>query len=594
MKVINVFSSVAASGLFVASLAACNNEPDMHAFDTAGGQILAKSASTEAAPASLQNARTAPKKTDAKQPQKTTEASPRAISYKSADSGHSLDSETPVADPKKNPPQESQDGAQKEASGTPEASAAAPSNNEGETAPDEAPPKENEATEDADPEPDQKEQPETASVEQIQEENEPDAAPDPSVSIELEEVEVESKDQSEGKDSENKSDAETPENEPADRPDSKSASTAGTDGDAQPKSPTGDQGEKLAQQSDSLQISPGALREIEMILFQSGIAEGELADLREEDFPADQVRRNLEDLFKEAGYSEEESKQVATLATDRIQALKHPESVQKAQTADAMQENLLREVGLSDAALNSLKESGYTPEAVESEVRKALNDKGIESAEAEEIAGQVAGLIKRMQTQQESAEAALAGAQEEPARSPAPDSRISQAAEPASAGKGLSASQLLSARVMDGQGQSLGQIHDLMIDLNSGNVAYAVVALSSTGDQEGGAQSKWVAVPVMALSQSPDQSGSVVFNASREKLMSAPGLDQQDWPNLGGSAWGAEHWDAAEDEVDQQAPRPDAQEGASDESSAPAHEESPQEAPNAEGQPENQPDPQQQ
>ena len=97
------------------------------------------------------------------------------------------------------------------------------------------------------------------------------------------------------------------------------------------------------------------------------------------------------------------------------------------------------------------------------------------------------------------------------------------------------ASSLIGATVKNQQGVSLGKIHDIVIDLGSEHVAYAVL------DSSGGLliPQKLHAVPLRAFQ--PDADGKIlILNADRAKLLQSEGLDKNNWPSVTTPAWGAE------------------------------------------------------
>jgi hypothetical protein len=80
--------------------------------------------------------------------------------------------------------------------------------------------------------------------------------------------------------------------------------------------------------------------------------------------------------------------------------------------------------------------------------------------------------------------------------------------------------------VTNRQGENLGDIKDIMIDLESGEIAYAVVSFGGflgIGD-------KLFAVPFEALSV--DKRNEQIFmDVTKEKLENAPGFDKDNWPS---------------------------------------------------------------
>jgi len=98
----------------------------------------------------------------------------------------------------------------------------------------------------------------------------------------------------------------------------------------------------------------------------------------------------------------------------------------------------------------------------------------------------------------------------------------------------LSSSTLVGDHVRNGAGEDLGKIEELMIDVSSGRVAYAVLSFGGflgMGD-------KLFAVPWDALRLDQDAE-EFVLNLSREVLENAPGFDKHDWPQMADPTWGA-------------------------------------------------------
>lgn len=98
----------------------------------------------------------------------------------------------------------------------------------------------------------------------------------------------------------------------------------------------------------------------------------------------------------------------------------------------------------------------------------------------------------------------------------------------------LSATTLIGDRVRNVEGEDLGEIKELMIDINNGEIAYAVLSFGGflgMGD-------KLFAVPWNALTLSTEEK-KFIFNVPKEKLENAPGFDKDDWPNMADREWGA-------------------------------------------------------
>ena len=91
----------------------------------------------------------------------------------------------------------------------------------------------------------------------------------------------------------------------------------------------------------------------------------------------------------------------------------------------------------------------------------------------------------------------------------------------------LSASTLAGDKVKNLECEDLGKIEEIMIDLQSGRVAYAVVSFGSGFMHSG----KLFAIPWASLAV--DQGDKKVFlNVSKEMLESAEGFDKDHWPDM--------------------------------------------------------------
>ena len=97
------------------------------------------------------------------------------------------------------------------------------------------------------------------------------------------------------------------------------------------------------------------------------------------------------------------------------------------------------------------------------------------------------------------------------------------------------ASQLVGMTVKNQQGEKLGKIDDMVIDLNGDKVAYCVLSVS----QGAFSTDKLHAVPLRAFQASADGT-YLMLNADKEKLAAAQGFDKENWPSPNSPAWGAE------------------------------------------------------
>lgn len=101
--------------------------------------------------------------------------------------------------------------------------------------------------------------------------------------------------------------------------------------------------------------------------------------------------------------------------------------------------------------------------------------------------------------------------------------------------KVLSASTLTGDPVYNAAGEKLGSLEEIMIDLGSGRVAYAVLSFGGIL----GIGDKLFAIPWSALRVDTDNK-RVVFDVPKERLAKAPGFDKNKWPDFADEQWGAE------------------------------------------------------
>lgn len=97
----------------------------------------------------------------------------------------------------------------------------------------------------------------------------------------------------------------------------------------------------------------------------------------------------------------------------------------------------------------------------------------------------------------------------------------------------LSSSSITSDKVKNHQGETLGDIKDLMIDLSSGKIAYAVLDFGGFL----GIGNKLFAVPWKALEVCAD-SHCLKLNATKEQLEKQEGFDPNNWPDMADTNWG--------------------------------------------------------
>jgi sporulation protein YlmC with PRC-barrel domain len=91
----------------------------------------------------------------------------------------------------------------------------------------------------------------------------------------------------------------------------------------------------------------------------------------------------------------------------------------------------------------------------------------------------------------------------------------------------LGASTLTNDKVVNLAGQDIGKIEELMIDVTTGRVAYAVLSFGGFL----GIGNKLFALPWSALTVDESKKRFVV-NVTRESLEQMPGFDKEHWPDL--------------------------------------------------------------
>ena len=91
----------------------------------------------------------------------------------------------------------------------------------------------------------------------------------------------------------------------------------------------------------------------------------------------------------------------------------------------------------------------------------------------------------------------------------------------------LSGSSLKGDRVVNYKGEDEGKIEEIMIDLDRGRVAYAVLSFGGVF----GMGDKLFAIPWQAFSVDTTKK-QFVLNADKELLEKAPGFDKNNWPDM--------------------------------------------------------------
>lgn len=96
----------------------------------------------------------------------------------------------------------------------------------------------------------------------------------------------------------------------------------------------------------------------------------------------------------------------------------------------------------------------------------------------------------------------------------------------------LSANTMIGDEVRNNQGDDLGKIEDLMVDVSSSRVAYAVLSFGGFM----GIGDKLFAVPLEALKFDTDEN-CFVLDVDKQQLKNAPGFDKDNWPDMADPTW---------------------------------------------------------
>lgn len=107
-----------------------------------------------------------------------------------------------------------------------------------------------------------------------------------------------------------------------------------------------------------------------------------------------------------------------------------------------------------------------------------------------------------------------------------------------SAGPGpalMGADTLIGDSVVNGAEEDLGDIKEIMLDMNTGQVAYAVLAFGGFL----GMGEKLFAVPWQAL-HLDTSNHRFVLNVEKERLKTAPGFNKDAWPDMSDITWANE------------------------------------------------------
>ena len=99
----------------------------------------------------------------------------------------------------------------------------------------------------------------------------------------------------------------------------------------------------------------------------------------------------------------------------------------------------------------------------------------------------------------------------------------------------MGADTLIGNDVYNHKDEDLGDIKEIMLDVATGKIAYAVLSFGgflTLGE-------KLFAVPWSALTLDTEEK-RFVLNVDKERLENAPGFDKDNWPNMADASWAKE------------------------------------------------------
>lgn len=99
--------------------------------------------------------------------------------------------------------------------------------------------------------------------------------------------------------------------------------------------------------------------------------------------------------------------------------------------------------------------------------------------------------------------------------------------------KTLSTSTINSFKVENTVRESLGTIKELMIEISTGKVAYAVLSYGGVL----GVGEKLFAIPWEKLQPDPDRDKVFILDMTKDKFDQARGFNQEQWPDMLDPAW---------------------------------------------------------
>ena len=96
----------------------------------------------------------------------------------------------------------------------------------------------------------------------------------------------------------------------------------------------------------------------------------------------------------------------------------------------------------------------------------------------------------------------------------------------------MAASSFEGETVVNSQGETVGEIEEVMLDVRSGRIAYAVLSVGGFL----GIGEKYFAVPWRAFTMDTDNH-RFILDVDKQRLENAPGFDKDHWPAMADQSW---------------------------------------------------------
>ena len=96
----------------------------------------------------------------------------------------------------------------------------------------------------------------------------------------------------------------------------------------------------------------------------------------------------------------------------------------------------------------------------------------------------------------------------------------------------MAASDFEGEDVVNRQGETVGEIEEIMLDVRGGRIAYAVLAVGGFL----GVGEKFFAIPWRALTLDTDRK-CFILDVDKQRLENAPGFDKDNWPSMADPRW---------------------------------------------------------